>query len=193
MDTRANYINKRDKDDKPIIDKAYYDNVIRDLINHYIEVLNYNPDKITANHLNAIFNHIRQDIFENKKPCKHNRKCNIEYTENNIQTLLDIYTTICKDFVCMPSLYGFSQLTGIQEDTVKSIVTSSDLEILNSRREYIRNKLSDNNLGITVLANNDTSIGLMYNRQNTIEKTMITQSLSFSDLKPIEQKADKMQ
>ena len=131
---------------------------------------------------------LKDDLFKAHKPNTSNRNCNIQYTETNISVLLEIYTSICRDFIIMPSLYGFSLLTGIQEDTVKSIVTPASLEILNSRREYIRNKLADNNLGVTVLANNDPSVGLLYTRQNAIETQAIRQGLSLSDLKPITQK-----
>ena len=63
------------------------------------------------------------------------------------------------------------------------------MEIINNRKEYTRNKLFDNNLGLTVLANNDTSIGLLYTRQNAIETQAIKQGLSLSDLKPITDKS----
>ena len=63
METSANYTGQLDQNDKPIIDKAYYNNAIREKIAFYIDSLHYNPDKLTANHLNAIYNHIRQDIF----------------------------------------------------------------------------------------------------------------------------------
>ena len=187
METSANYTGQLDQNGKPIIDKSYYNNAIREKIAIYIDALHYNPDKLTANHLNAIYAHIQEDLFRPNQTTPY-RKCNIPYTEDNLVTLLDIYTSICRDFVIMPSLYGFSLLTGIQEDTIKSIVTPASLEILNARKEYIRNRLSDNNLGITVLANNDTSVGLLYTRQNAIETQAIRQGLSLSDLKPIAQK-----
>ena len=188
METSANYTGQLDQNGKPIIDKAYYKNAINDLFIVYLEQLHYNPDKLTANHLNAIFAHIQEDLFrDHTKPHPH-KICSFPYTETNINILLDIYTSICRDCVCMPSLYGFSLLTGIQEETVKNKVTSASLEILNNRRDFIRNKLADNNLGVTVLANNDTSVGLLYTRQNAIETQAIRQGLSLSDLKPITDK-----
>ena len=187
-ETSANYTGQYDDQNKPIIDKSYYDNSIRDKIQYYIQALNYNPDKLTGNHLNAIFKHIYTDIFSNNAQQGHNEKCNIIYSQTNIQTLLDIYISICNDFIIMPSLFGFSLLTGLSEETTKQYVTPAALEIVNHRKEYIRNKLADNNLGVTVLANNDTSIGLLYTRQNAIETQAIRQGLSLSDLKPITQK-----
>ena len=86
------------------------------------------------------------------------------------------------------SMYGLSLLIHTSEETIKKYVTSAELEIINNRREYTRNKLFDNNLGLTVLANNDTSIGLLYTRQNAIETQAIRQGLSLSDLKPITDK-----
>lgn len=182
----ANYTGQYDDQNKPIIDKSYYKNIIQDKFTYYLQALGYDQNKLTSNHLNAIFAHIQEDIFKpHNKPYKTASNCNIPYSQTNIEILLNIYTTICRDYVCIPSLYGFSLFTGIQEDTIKQYVTASSMEILNARKEYIRNKLADNNLGVTVLANNDTSIGLLYTRQNAIETQAIRQGLSLSDLKPI--------
>lgn len=182
--TTANFTGEYDTNNKPIIDKSYYENTINDHFKYYLDKLNYNPEKLTANHLNAIFNHIYNDIFKPTKTTQCNNKSNIPYSETNISILLDIYTSICRDNICIPSLYGFSLLTGIQEDTIKTYLTGAGLEILNARRDFIRNKLSDNNLGVTVLANNDPSVGLLYTRQNAIETQVIKQGLSLSDLNP---------
>lgn len=185
MDTSVNYSGLFDDNNKPIIDKQYYNNIIREKISYYIDALHYNPDKLTSNHINAILAHIQEDVFKiHNKPYKTASNCNIPYSQTNISILLDIYTSICRDFVCIPSLYGFSLFTGIQEDTIKQYVTASSMEILNARREFVRNKLSDNNLGVTVLANNDPSVGLLYTRQNAIETQVIKQGLSLSDLNP---------
>ena len=188
METSANYTGQLDQNGKPIIDKSYYNNAIREKIAFYIDALHYNPDKLTANHMNAIYRHIQEEVFAPHSNQGYNNKCNISYTETNISILLDIYTSISSDFVVMPSMFGFSLLTGIAEETIKSIVTPAALEIVNNRREYIRNKLADNNLGVTVLANNDPSVGLLYTRQNAIETQAIRQGLSLSDLKPITDK-----
>ena len=188
METSVNYTGQYDDQNKPIINKAYYDNAIREKIEYYINALHYNPDKITANHLNAIYRHIYNDLFKPADKQLYNRKCNIEYSQTNITILFDIYITICNDFVVMPSIYGFSLLTGINDDLIKG-VTAIQSETLNNRREYIRNKLADNNLGITVLANNDLSVGLLYTRQNAIESQAIRTGLSLSDLRPITDKS----
>lgn len=187
IETSANYTGLYDDNNKPIIDKSYYSNVIQDRFKYYLEILNYNPDKLSANHLNAIFRRIQKDIFSINANQGHNEKCNIPYTDTNISILFDIYNTICSDFVCMPSIHGFSILTGIDDDKIKE-VTSITSENLKDRREFIRNKLADNNLGVTVLANNDTSVGLLYTRQNAIESQAIKTGLSLSDLKPITDK-----
>jgi hypothetical protein len=79
-------------------------------------------------------------------------------------------------------MYGFSILTGIAEDTVKKYVTPADLEILNIRREMLRNALSDDRMGRIVLANNDSSYGLEYEKKNTIERETVKQGLNLSDL-----------
>ena len=189
IETSANYTGLYDETNKPIINYDYYNNVIREKIAFYIDSLNYTDIKITANHLNAILSHIYNDIFKPDKILISNKKCNIEYSKTNLNILFDIYISICRDFVIMPSLYGLSLLTGIQEDTFKQYVTPAGLEILNARREFVRNRLVDNNLGLTVLANNDTSVGLLYTRQNAIETAAIKTGLSLCDLKPITDKS----
>lgn len=187
MDISTNFTGEKDRDGKNIINETYYNNAIRDRLNYYIQTLNYNPDKLTGNHLNAIFRHIYKDIFSHNCNQGHNEKCNVPYSHINISILYNIYTTICNDYICMPSLYGFSLLTGIDENKVKE-VTSITSENINNRREFVRNKLAENNLGITVLANNDPSVGLLYTRQNAIETQAIKQGLSLSDLRPITDK-----
>ena len=189
METSANYSGLYDENNKPIIDKTYYNNIIREKISYYIDALNYTDKKLTANHINAIFAHIQEDIFKTQETQISNKKANIEYTQTNLTILFNIYISICRDFVIMPSLYGLSLLTGITEETFKEYVTPSSLAILNARREFVRNKLVENNLGVTVLANNDTSIGLLYTRQNAIESQAIRTGLSLSDLKPITDKS----
>lgn len=173
------------------IKQDYYKNVINELIDQIIIEWDIDRDKLNINRFNGIFNEIGKRLFYTETQTKiHNKKCNIPYNEYNLTTLFNIYKDICYRFNIPMSVYSFGLLTHIEDGTIKKYVTSIDSDILNNRREFVRGRLFDNNLGITVLANNDTSVGLMYNRQNTIEKTMITQSLSFSDLKPIEQKTD---
>jgi hypothetical protein len=184
MDTSTNLLNEI-IEDKPAIDPTFYYNAIKDGINRYIIELQYNPDKLNANHYNAIFNHLYHDIFKPDHTKKLNPKCDIPYTKHNIQTLLNVYMSVCLDCNIPPSAYGFCLLTHLDDETVKRYLTDASTQILNARKEYTRNKLFDNNLGLTVLANNDTSIGLLYTRQNTIESQAIRQGLSLSDLKPI--------
>ena len=169
----------------------YYKNVINDLINQIIIEWDIDKDKLNINRFNGIFNEIGNRIFYTDSQTKnHNKKCNIPYNEYNITSLFYIYKDICYKYNIPMSVYSFGLLTHIEDGTVKKYVTSIESEIINNRREFVRGKLFENNLGVTVLANNDASVGLMYNRQNTIEKSVISRGISFSDLRPIEKKTD---
>ena len=168
----------------------YYKNAIQDEINNIIIEWSLDPDKININQFNGIFNEIGNRLFKNTSgynPC--NKQANIPYNETNFLILINIYKNICFKYNLPMSMYGLSLLIHTSEETIKKYVTSAELEIINNRREYTRNKLFDNNLGLTVLANNDTSIGLLYTRQNAIETQAIRQGLSLSDLKPITDKS----
>ena len=61
-------------------------------------------------------------------------------------------------------------------------------EIVNNRKELVQNKLYDSPLGVTVLANNEASVGLMYNRQNIIDKQTVAQNITVKDFVKIAQK-----
>lgn len=187
MDKYTDNINM-DKDG--IIYPDYYKNAIQDEIDNIIIEWNLNPDKININQFNGIFNEIGNRLFKNTSGYNpNNKQCNIPYNETNFTILLSIYKNICFKYNLPMSMYGFSLLIHVSEDTIKKYVTSIDLEIINNRKEYTRNKLFDNNLGITVLANNDTSVGLLYTRQNAIESQVIKTGLSLNDLKPITDKS----
>lgn len=180
------YTDNINMDKNGIIYPDYYKNAIQDEINNIIIEWSINPDKININQFNGIFNEIGNRLFKNTSDYKpNNKQANIPYNENNFTILLNIYKNICFKYNLPMSMYGFSLLIHTSEETIKKYVTTADLEIINNRREYTRNKLFDNNLGITVLANNDTSVGLLYTRQNAIETQAIKTGLSLSDLKPI--------
>lgn len=169
------------------INPDYYKSATLDIIQRTITEYGYNPDKITANHLVALFRACYHALFEPKNNVFCNNKCNIPYNETNITTLYKIYLDICEQYVCMPSNYGFSRYTGIQEDTLLKYVTAARLETQRKRADFIQNKLSDTPIGATVLANNDRETGLMYNRQNLIERETVKQGLTVQDFVKIAQ------
>lgn len=164
------------------INAAYYENAIRELIPRYADMLNYDINKLTSNNLLAISNHIYKTLFKPQTTIKNNQKCNIPYNEYNFKTLLDIYSHIALDYNALPSLYTFSCLTGIQEETLRDYVTDAGQVMVKSRKEYLINRLNENNIGVMTLANNEQSIGLMYNRQNIIDHATVKQSLNVNDL-----------
>lgn len=184
--TTQNYLSQPDENGQPRINPSYYKTILSDFIDRYMQDNNIQPDKITNNKMLAICQSIYESIFSNHvdkdKPTNPTRKCNIPYSQYNIATLLDIYKSTLIKYNCFPSLFGFSILTGIQEETVKRIVTPSQLEILNIRREMLRNALSDDRMGRIVLANNDSSYGLEYEKKNVIERETVKQGLNLTEL-----------
>ena len=193
METIQNYLTELDENGQPQINVDYYRNTITDLITRFIEESQtnpykptINPDKITNNNMLSISLYIYDAVFKNIQKHHDDCKCNVPYTQHNITALLKLYIDIVMSYGCIPSLYGFSRMTGIQEETVKKKVTPSALEILNVRREMLRNALSDDRMGRIVLANNDSSYGLEYEKKNTIERETVRQGLNLSDLPKLE-------
>ena len=169
------------------INPDYYKQATLDVINRTIEQYNYNPDKITANHLRACLRACYHAIFEPASTNWQNHKCNIPYNKENITALYNIYLDICEQYVVIPSCYGFSRYTGIDENTLHDYVTAAKSETRKTRADYIQNKLSDTPIGAAVLANNDQDTGLMYNRQNLIERETVKQGLTVNDFVKIAQ------
>lgn len=177
--------------DKDHIDIDYYKNVINDLCKRYISELYPDVNKITNNHLLAIVCHIYDVLFKPTKTTWLNLKCNIPYNEYNITSLLDIYIKLYNDYNCLPSLYSFSCLTGLDEGTIERYVTDVKYELTKNRREKVQGKLFDNPVGVVTLANNDIDTGLMYNRQNIVDHETVKQQLTLNDFVKISQKHDK--
>ena len=193
MDSTTNFLTGTDENGKNKIDVSYYRNTINDLIIRYIEESQSNPykptinaDKISNNNMLSICIFIYESLFKRDKAYKTDASCNVPYTKYNITSLLNLYIDIVQSYGCIPSLYGFSRMVGIQEDTIKKIVTTSSIEMLNVRREMLRNSLSDDRMGRIVLANNDSSYGLEYEKKNTIERETVRQGLALNDLPKLE-------
>ena len=182
MEASTNLLPETDSDGKQLINPVYYKNIIVDHINNYIQENNLNIDKINGNTFLAIFTGIYPAVFKPIKPVKNNYKCDIPYTTSNIKSLLHVYVEICLSYSIHPSLYAFSILTGITEEIVKKYVTPAGLTILNIRREMLRNELASDRMGRIVLANNDSSYGLEYEKKNTIERETVKQGLNLTDL-----------
>lgn len=193
MENITNFLTETDENGQNKIDISYYKNTINDLIIRYIEETQTNPykptinaDKITNNNMLSICIYIYESLFKREKAYKTDAASNIPYTQYNITSLLNLYVDIVQSYGCIPSLYGFSRMVGIQEETIKKIVTTSSMEMLNLRREMLRNALSDDRMGRIVLANNDSSFGLEYEKKNTIERETVKQGLALNDLPKLE-------
>lgn len=192
MDNITNFLTETDENGQNKIDINYYKNTINDLIVRFIEETQNNPykptinaDKITNNNMLSICIYIYETLFKREKAYKTDAASNIPYTQYNISALLQLYIDIVQSYGCIPSLYGFSRMTGIDENTVKK-VTPSSIGIVNIRAEMLRNALSDDRMGRIVLANNDSSYGLEYEKKNTIERETVRQGLALNDLPKLE-------
>ena len=168
--------------------KRYYNTAV-DIIDRALEERNISERDISANRIMFAFSAVRSALFDTpaNTPSMHNTNPRF-YTPDNIQRLFDMYLEIAEHYNVFPSLYAFYRLTGIQEDTTAEYLTSAQSEMLKSRREWIRNKLGESTLGVTVLANNDSSVGLMYTAQNQIRQETIKQGLAMADLPKLGQK-----
>ena len=173
------------------INESYYNNAIRDLTKRYLTELYPETTKYTSNHLLAVMSHIYDSLFRPDKTYPNNPKLNIPYTVYNITTLYKLYVSLYNDYLCIPSLYSFSRMTGLDEATIEKYVTGVRFELVNNRKEMIQNKLYETPIGVTVLANNEESVGLMYNRQNMIDKQTVSRNISLSDIRQIAQKTDE--
>lgn len=182
MDTLQNYLTETDENNKPIINVNYYKNAIIDNINNYIYETGIERNKLTGNDLLAVFRQTQQNLFKPQKKAFPPTNTNIPYTTTNIDLLMEMYINICLMYKVHPSVFGFSILTGIDEATTHKYLTPSRFELLNIRREMLRNDLASDKVGRVVLANNDSSYGLEYERKNTLERETIRQGLSLQEL-----------
>ena len=182
METSQNYLTEQDENGKQKINATYYKNIISDYIQEYIEETHTERNKLDGNDLLAVYRQIQQAVFRPSTTPQSNNRCNIPYTTYNIEALFTIYVDISTSYKIPPSLFAFSILTGIDEETTKKYLTLAGFEISNLRREMLQNKLYSDKTGAIVLANNDSSFGLEYERKNTIERETIKQGLSLQDL-----------
>lgn len=180
--TGANYLPTQDENGKPMIDPSYYKNIIADRIQAYMEETGTDRTKIDGNDLLTIYRETQEAIFKPSYTPQSNNRCNIPYTPYNIETLFKLYISISTAYKVPPSLFAFSILTGIDEGTTEKYLTLAGFEISNLRREMLRNKLYSDKTGAIVLANNDTSYGLEYEKKNTVERETIKRGLSLQEL-----------
>ena len=169
-----------------LINPDYYKNAINDICQRSIDEL-YPDTKITNNHMLAIMDCIYSSLFKPTHNLPNNQKCNIPYNTYNLTTLLNIYIELYNKYLCLPSMYSFSCMTGIDEPIINQYVTAARFKLSNNRRDKVQGKLYNSPLGVTVLANNDIDTGLMYNRQNMIDNQTVKQGLTVNDFVKISQ------
>jgi len=179
-----NYLTTTDENNAPMINPDYYRNILTDFINDYMKETETPRNKLTGNDFLAICRKTYNTIFKPDTTQVY-KKCNIPYTEYNINTLYNLYIDICLSYKIHPSMYAFSIMTGLDEGTIYRYVTPSRDETLFLRREMLRNELAQDKFGRVVLANNDSSYGLEYEKKNTVEREQIKQGLSLYDLPQI--------
>lgn len=183
-----NYLTTLDDNGRQMINPDYYKNIIYDYINLYIQDNEIKKRDIDGNDLLSIFRSVNEKIFINHNKNPNNPaspNSNIPYTTYNIATLYKLYTDISLCYKVHPSLYAFYVLTGIEEDTTKKYLTRAGVDTLNLRREMLRNELAQDKTGRIVLANNDQSYGLEYEKKSALDRETIKQGLSLQDLPKI--------
>ena len=175
-------------DQDGFLNYSYYKNATLDIISRQATQDNIDLSRITSNQLRACFRSCYYALFKPDNTSFNNYSCNIPYSEKNINILFNIYIEVCERFSCIPSLYGFSRYSGIDEDTTQKYVTGARFEMVKSRKDYIQNSMSNSQVGVITLANNDSDSGLMYNRQNLIDHETVKQNLTLNDIRQLAQK-----
>lgn len=171
------------------IDSDYYIQQINIIIRGCC--LEMQIDKPDSNQINGFLRVAFNNLFRADKAERRGDKTNrIEYNEDNIKALLEIYVDVCNTWNALPSQYGFERLTGIPVITAERYVTGATIYLQNARKTYVQNRLNNSPLGILTLANNDIETGLLYTRQNIVTHEAVKKSLSFEDLKRIANNID---
>lgn len=171
------------------IDSDYYIQQINIIIRGCC--LEMQVDKPDSNQINGFLRVAFNNLFRADKAERRTDKTNkIEYNEDNIKALLEIYVDVCNTWNALPSQYGFERLTGIPVVTADRYVTGAASYLQSARKTYIQNRLNNSPLGILTLANNDIETGLLYTRQNIVTHEAVKKSLSFEDLKRIANNID---
>ena len=176
-----------------IIDYDTYESIIFDTFEQAMIDRGYDPNtrKLNGNNANALLRAVYKQVFKPSKTQINNQTSNITYNIDNIAILLDIYVDLCQQYNILPSIYGLCRLIGMDDQTLikydgQVLVSGERFSIgkilTDARQTSVLNELYTNNLGVTVLANNETTVNLCYNRQNMIEETAIKQGLSMQEL-----------
>jgi hypothetical protein len=129
--------------------------------------------KLKHNTLDCALYAVFDDLFKPSKNLPDNKRSLIPYDDNSVLTrLVDVYIRLCNLTDNDSTMRGFSALTGIDDNTLwkweRDELNPERREIVKritrNRVDMIENKLSDNPIGATALANNSKSLGMMWSR-----------------------------
>lgn len=143
--------------------------IYKDKFKLYIDdfIEEYNIEKLDNQHQwNACLRYIYDHMFKPSKNMIDNRKCIVDYDNVNlVHKLCDMYIHYCSIYKRMVTIYGFSMLTGISEETIYNRANCNDkfssswLEIIkkldSGKLQSLDNKLYDSNnvTGQAILVN----------------------------------------
>lgn len=143
-----------------------------------------NPGEMKTSQFTSALLYIYRTLYKPAVSQVNNRTCVLDYeTEDGLNELCrvaDAYIFIALKYNKMPTSYGFQCLTGVTMDTLTRWYNGGQLlrnsgnitklrydlskRIFECSREYVRGALADTNIGLITLANNDSMIGLEYNK-----------------------------
>lgn len=143
------------------------------------------PEDMKAAQFTAALLYVYRNMFKPETTQRNNRACIYDYeTEDGLRALCQIaddYIAIALKYNKMVTPYGFQCMTGVYKETLERWFDAGlnarnagnitklryflSKSIFDGSREFVRAALSDTNIGLITLANNDKSIGLEYNRQ----------------------------
>ena len=131
--------------------------------------------KVKHNPFNAVLMSIYDALFKPNGTLPNNQLSILPYGENEIlEKMVDIYISLCSITDNDSTIQGFCFLYGIKNDTVTQWMRDElnpermgiIKKIVHNRVDMIENKLSDHPIGTTALANNSTSLGMLWARNN---------------------------
>ncbi len=131
--------------------------------------------KVRHNTFDSGMIEVYNQLFRPDKPQPDNKKSLLPYDDLTvIETVVDVYISLCALCDVDSTIHGFSLLTGINENVLKrwqddelNPARSGFIKrIAQNRIAGIESKLSDHPIGTTALANNSTSLGMLWARNN---------------------------
>ena len=131
--------------------------------------------KVRHNTFDSGMIEVYNQLFRPDKPQPDNKKRLLPYDDLTvIETIVNVYISLCALCDVDSTIHGFSLLTGINENVLKrwqddelNPARSGFIKrIVQNRIAGIESKLSDHPIGTTALANNSTSLGMLWARNN---------------------------